>query len=88
MALDPAGILVTFKLSLGVGALVWAWHDGHTPALRGGSRRWLVDRSQSPGLDAADLRRKGLVGLATVALFLPFARLACAPIALAANRHR
>jgi hypothetical protein len=26
----PLVILVTFKLCLGVGALVWAWHDGHT----------------------------------------------------------
>ena len=32
--------------------------------------------------------QKGGWGAATIALFLPFARVAWAPLALAANRHR
>jgi len=77
------------KFILGLAGLVWAWRRGHITSrfAAGLCPAWLLiwcllvfrlpTWSVSQGW-----------GAATVALFLPFARLAWAPAALAANRHR
>ncbi len=85
----PVLVLLTLKLALGVSSLAWAWRAGHitwryAAGLTGG---WLAGVSLLVWTLPTWSQRGGW-GLATIALFLPFARLALAPLALAANRHR
>jgi hypothetical protein len=77
------------KFIVAIGALAWAWNQGHVtwryPVLLAGlwttAAGFLVWAQPTWTLH-------GGWGLATVALFLPLARLGLAPLALAANRHR
>ncbi len=89
LAWRPLGVLLVAKFGLGLAALLGARRAGHTSWRYGGGLilGWLC----ALGLLVWALPtwdRQGWWGLATIALFLPFARLALAPLALAANRHR
>jgi hypothetical protein len=82
-------LLLAFKVCLAISGLVWAWSARQVtwryPMILLGT--WLM----GVGLLAWALptwRREGWWGLGIVALFLPLARLAWAPLAVAANRQR
>ena len=85
----PLLVLLAVKLCLGFTALGWGWRAGHitwryAASLTSG---WLVLVSLLVW-GFPTWSQRGCYGLITIALLMPFARLALAPLALAANRTR
>ena len=81
--------LLAVKLAAGFTALAVAWRARHITwcYAAGLTLGWLAVLGLLVWLLPTG-KNGGVWGLATIALLLPFARLALAPLALAANRHR